>query len=306
MDSRFLQSFVSVVELGSIAEAARHLDMTPATIAQRVRALEADIGSQLIVRSGRTVRPTVSGTRILARARSVLRELRDLQSAASDTELPAGPLRLGAIPTGLMGIIPLILKDWVRRHPHIGIYIEPGSTTALYGRVMAGELDAAILVHPTFELPKTSNWHSLREEPLVLLTPARMKVASALATIAREPFIRYDRQVVGGKMADDYLRQLGIRPNVRVELDGIEYIAKLVAEGLGVSVLPDWAVIGAPNRELKKWPLPPPCPARTVGVLWQRSTVRAPLVEALVDIARAHFPQPPERTQRVSARASTR
>lgn len=291
MDSRFLQSFVSVVELGSIAEAARHLDMTPATIAQRVRALEADIGSQLIVRSGRTVRPTVSGARILARARHVLRELRDLQSEASDTELPAGPLRLGAIPTGLMGIVPLLLKDWVRRHPHIRIYIELGTSTALYGRVMAGELDAAILVHPVFELPKTNNWHTLREEPLVLLTPARMKVTDALATIAKEPFIRYDRQVVGGKMADDYLRQRGIRPNVRVELDGIEYIAKLVAEGLGVSVLPDWAVVGALNREVKKWPLPSPCPTRTVGVLWQRSTVRAPLVDALLDIAREHYPR---------------
>lgn len=289
MDSRFLQSFVSVVELGSIAEAARHLDMTPATIAQRVRALEADIGSQLIVRSGRTVRPTVAGTRILARARSVLRELRDLRSAASDTELPAGPLRLGAIPTGLTGILPLLLKDWVRRHPQIGIYVEPGSSTALHGRVMAGELDAAILVHPSFDLPKTSSWHALRREPLVLLTPARMKVASALDTIAREPFIRYDRQVVGGKMADDYLRLLGVRPNARVELDGIEYIAKLVAEGLGVSVLPDWAVIGTPHRDLKKWPLPPPCPARTVGLLWQRATVRAPLVDALVQIARPHF-----------------
>jgi DNA-binding transcriptional LysR family regulator len=99
----------------------------------------------------------------------------------------------------------------------------------------------------------------------------------------------------------------GIRPQVRVELDGIEYIAKLVAEGLGVSVLPDWAVTGRPIRELRKWPLPPPCPsAHRRHRLWQRSTVRAPLVEALVDIARAHFTQPAEQGQRISARASTR
>ncbi len=278
-----------MVELGSIAEAARKLDMTPATIAQRIRALEAGIGSQLIVRSGRTVKPTAAGTRILERARSVLREVRDLESAASDTDLPAGPLRLGVIPTGLTGIVPVVLKKWVKRHPHIGIYIEPATSTVLYSRVMAGDLDAAVLVHPMFELPKTCAWHGLRREALVLLTPAGMKVKDPLATISSEPFIRYDRQVVAGKMADDYLRQRGIRPQVRVELDGLEYIAKLVAEGLGVSVLPDWAVVGPADPALKRWPLPAPVPVREVGVVWQRSTVRAPLVEAFVALARKNF-----------------
>jgi len=90
-------------------------------------------------------------------------------------------------------------------------------------------------------------------------------------------------------MADDYLRQRGVRPQVRAELDGIEYIAKLVVEGLGVSVLPDWAVLGPANPALKKWPLPPPCPSRTVGVVWQRRSVRAPLVEAFVGLAQASF-----------------
>ncbi|PTN46738.1 LysR family transcriptional regulator, partial [Achromobacter xylosoxidans] len=41
MDSRFLQTYVHVVELGSIAQAARHQGLTPATVQQRLRALEA-------------------------------------------------------------------------------------------------------------------------------------------------------------------------------------------------------------------------------------------------------------------------
>ena len=98
MDSRFLQTYVHVVELGSIAQAARHQGLTPATVQQRLRALETDMGSALIARSGRTVKPTPAGTRILERARAILRDVRDLRSAASDTELPAGPLRLGPRP----------------------------------------------------------------------------------------------------------------------------------------------------------------------------------------------------------------
>lgn len=285
MDTRYLHTFVCVVERGSIAEAARHLDLTPTSVAQRLKALEDDVGSRLIVRAGRTVKPTVAGLRILERAQGVLREVRDLRSAASETELPAGPLRIGATPTALTGIFPPMLKRWVARHPHVEIYIEPASTTLLYSRVLAGELDAAVLVHPRFDLPKTCEWRDLREEPLILLTPETMTVQDPLLTIAREPFIRYDRNVVAGKLADDYLTGHGLRPKVRFELDGIESIAKLVSEGLGVSVLPDWPVVGQPSSAVKRWALPAPFPSRTVGAMWLRASVRSPLVQAFLHMA---------------------
>ena len=77
---------------------------------------------------------------------------------------------------------------------------------------------------------------------------------------------------------------------MRFELEGIENIAKLVEEGLGVSVLPDWPVLGPFPPGLKKWALPAPCPSRHVGVMWLRSSGRTALVKILVDIARSHFP----------------
>lgn len=284
MDSRFLQTYVHVVELGSIAQAARHQGLTPATVQQRLRALEADMGSALIARSGRTVKPTAAGTRILERARNVLRDLRDLRSAATESDLPAGPLRLGATPTALTGIMPPVLRTWAARHPHIEIYIEPAPTTLLYGKVLAGELDGALLVHPLFALPKSCVWRDLRREPLVLVTPADMAVSDPLAVIAREPYIRYDRSVVGGRMADDYLRARDLRPHVRFELDGIDSIAKLVSEGLGVALLPDWATTGA-SAPVRRWPLPAPCPARSVGAIWPRSGVRSELMRVFVEMA---------------------
>lgn len=284
MDSRFLQTYVHVVELGSIAQAARHQGLTPATVQQRLRALEADMGGALIARSGRTVKPTAAGTRILERARNVLRDLRDLRSAATESDLPAGPLRLGATPTALTGIMPPVLRTWAARHPHIEIYIEPAPTTLLYGKVLSGELDGALLVHPLFAIPKSCVWRDLRREPLVLVTPVDMPVRDPLAVIAREPYIRYDRSVVGGRMADDYLRARDLRPQVRFELDGIDSIAKLVSEGLGVALLPDWATTGV-SAPVKRWPLPAPCPVRTVGAIWPRSGVRSELMRVFVELA---------------------
>ncbi|AOB26945.1 MULTISPECIES: LysR family transcriptional regulator [Bordetella] len=280
MDMRFLQSFVTVVESGSIADAARRLGLAPTTVAQQIRALEADLGSRLLTRAGRTVQPTVAGARIVDRARELLRGERDLRSAASDTDLPAGPLRLGATPTALMGLLAPLLRRWMRAHPDIRIYIEPGTSSVLLERVMAGQLDAAILVHPNFELHKTCAWSLIREERLILLAPSALRVSDALLVAAREPFIQYDRKVVAGKMADEYLRAHGVRPKVQFELDGIEHISGLVAEGFGVSVLPDWPTLGPPDTRVRRWPLPDPCPSRQVGMVWLRSSVRSPLAQA--------------------------
>jgi DNA-binding transcriptional LysR family regulator len=281
MDMRFLQSFVTVIESGSIADAARRLDLAPTTVAQQIKALEADLGSRLLVRAGRTVKPTVTGARIVEQAKELLHGVRDLRSAASDTGLPAGPLRLGATPTVLMGLLPTLMRKWMHAHPTIQIYIEPGTSSLLLERVQAGHLDAAIVVHPTFDLPKNCRWSLIREEPLILLTPSRMKVDDPLLAVARHPFIQYDRKVVAGKMADDYLRRLGIRPSIQFELDGIEHIAQLVAEGFGLSVLPDWPLLGAPDGRVRRWPLPAPCPSRQVGMVWLRTSPRSPIAEAL-------------------------
>jgi DNA-binding transcriptional LysR family regulator len=280
MDMRFLQSFVTVVESGSIADAARRLDLAPTTVAQQIHALESDLGSQLLMRAGRTVKPTVAGARIIGRARDLLKGERDLRSAASDTGLPAGPLRLGATPTALMGLVPPLLRRWMKTHPTIQIYLEPGTSSVLLERVMSGDLDAAILIHPNFELHKTCSWSLIRKERLILLTSSKLEVADPLLTAAREPFIQYDRKVVAGKMADEYLRAKGIRPKVQFELDGIEHISGMVAEGFGVSVLPDWPTLGPRDTRVSRWALPDPCPSRQVGMVWLRSSVRSPLAEA--------------------------
>lgn len=72
MDTRFLESLVTVVDCGSMAEAARRLNLTPAGVAQRIHTLESEFGVRLVLRSGRAVRPTESATAILSRARELL------------------------------------------------------------------------------------------------------------------------------------------------------------------------------------------------------------------------------------------
>ena len=120
MDTRFLASFVAVADCGSIAEAARRLNLTPAGVTQRIRALEGEIGTRLLFRSGRTVQVTPAGTAILDRARQLLGDVGDLKSIASSGDL-SGELRIGVMQTSLSGLFAGILIPFTRTYPRIDV-----------------------------------------------------------------------------------------------------------------------------------------------------------------------------------------
>lgn len=286
MDTRFLESFVTVVEQGSIAEAARRHNLTAAAIAHQIRTLEDEIGARLLARSGRTVRPTEAGAGILVYAHDFLRRVRDFKSiAASDT--PAGELRLGAVQSAKSGLLPGILSGMTRKYPQIDIRIVGDTAAPLYAKVLDGELDAAICMKPTFPIPKTCDWRLLREEPLVVLTPASAKVRDANTALATEPFIRLDRSGWAGRLVDSYLRQAHIRPRERFEVDALETIAIMVDRGLGVALVPDWAPPWPEGLSLRKLTVPNRSHTRYIGLVWNRASLRMRLVQAFLEVAMA-------------------
>jgi DNA-binding transcriptional LysR family regulator len=291
VDLRYLQSFVTVVEFGSFAEAARRLDLTPAAIAARIHALEDDLGQALVKRAGRSVKATEAGEKILERARAVLRDVRDLRAVAGDgTSL--GELRLGVFFSAMTNVLPPVLKGLYARHPALKIFVAPGNSVALCRQVSSGELDAAFVVEPQFTIGKNCEWRSLVEEPLVVVAPAALAGGDAHALLASQPFIRYDRAVLGGQLADRYLRDHGIRPQQRLEIDGLMAVAALVEQGLGVALVPDWAPLWTSGLAIVRIALPERAPVRRVGLVWAQQGPRASLAEAVLQQAQAVFGQP--------------
>ncbi len=281
MDTQFLNTFVTVVDRGSMAAAARELNITPAAVAQQIRTLERELGAPLIARVGRTVSVTEEGSRIIQRARDLLRDVADMRSVANDSAV-SGELRLGACPTALAGMLPDILARMVAAFPQINVFIKPGYSADLYRAVESGELDAAIVLQAPFSLPKTCQWQLLREEPLVVLAPEAMADRDPHELLASEPLIRYDRNQWGGRLADEYLRNAGIVPKERFELNALNAIAVMVDRGLGVSLVPNWARPWPEGLKLARIPLPDECVPRRIGMVWSRSTVRIRLVTVLL------------------------
>jgi DNA-binding transcriptional LysR family regulator len=284
MDSRYLESFVMVIDNGSIAEAARRLNITAAGVAQRIHALEADIGARLIMRSGQRVRPTEAGIAILSRARDVLADIRDLRSVAAFDQ-PFGQLRLGATGSSTSGLLPDILTLLTKRYPRIEVYIISGNGGELYQKMIQGDLDAAIIPQPAFAIPKAYDWHVLREERLIVVAPATTRSRDPLALLASEPFIRPRRDSWVGRLVEGYLRQAGIRPHDRFELDTLEAIAVMVDRGLGVALMHDWAPPWPEGLSLLKLAIPDNKFSRRLGLIWNRTSVRMRLVRAFLEVA---------------------
>ncbi|CAN1545673.1 LysR Transcriptional regulator [Burkholderiaceae bacterium] len=288
MDVRYLQSFVTVVEVGSLAEAARRLDLTPAAIAARVRGLEEELGAVLIKRAGRSVKPTAAGEKILERARAVLRDIRDLRATAKDGE-SLGELRLGLFVSAMTSVLPPLLRRLYDRYPNLNVFVATGSSVELCRQVANGAIDAAFVVEPQFAVAKSCAWVSLMDEPLVVVAHQALAHGDPHELLRTEPFIRYDRSVLGGQLADRYLRDQGIRPKQRLEIDGLMAIASLVDQGLGVALLPDWAPLWQLGLSITRIPLPNRAPVRHVGLIWGEQGPRASLARAVLEEAQALF-----------------
>jgi DNA-binding transcriptional LysR family regulator len=287
MDTRFLETFLIAVDNGSIAEAARRLNLTAAAVAKRIHVLESEIGALLVSRSGRTIRPTEAGAAIVERARHLVTAARDFKSIAA-AESPSGQLRLGAFQTALSGLLPDMLASMKENYPRIDVYITTGSSAELYRKVADGDgLDAAIVAQPPFPMSKTCEWRLLREEPLIVLTRAPAASRRPHALLASEPFIRFDRNIWPGRLVDGYLRKHRIRPRERFELNDVAAIAVMVDRGLGVSLLPDFAPPWPEGLSLAKLPVSDPSFTRRIGLVWPRASLRLRLVHAFLEQAAA-------------------
>lgn len=239
MDTRYLKSLITVVECGSIANAARVEGLTAAAISQRILALERQLGFELLSRVGHAAKPTHACLGLLPRAKRIVREIALLAGDADEGGL-TGQLRIGAISTVLTGLLPGALRALTELAPGLTPVIVPGTSRALYQSLLCGAIDAAILVVPPFELPKALQAVSLRKEPLVFLSKEKSS-DSIPARLKTQPYIRYDPDSWGGRHAEHYLADNGLLPTPLVDLDALETLAMLVTEGLGVSLVPYWS-----------------------------------------------------------------
>jgi DNA-binding transcriptional LysR family regulator len=245
LDTKFLESLLAVGEAGSIAGAARMQGLTAAAISQRIRVLEAELDCVLLNRSAHSAEPTAECLRLLPAARNLVRDAERLRSHVDASGL-SGPFRLGAVSTALLDFVPSIIRTFRDKAPNVDLSVRPGTSVGLYEDLVAGEIDAAIAVLPPFELPKGMECRILAYQDVMHIYPA----SSALIEVTPEllPWIVYDRSSWGGRLVWEQYGDRISGEHILCELDALEMIVMMVAQGSGQAIVPMWGGLQEQRR----------------------------------------------------------
>src|SRR5438132_9882691 len=148
MELSDLLTFSTVARLGGITRAADELNTVQSNVTQRVKALEAEIGTALFERHSRGMTLTGAGRRLLPYAQRMAALSHEAVLAARDNGEPKGPLAIGSMETTAAVRLPPLLADFHRRFPAVRLSLRTAPTADLVASVLEGTLDGAFVAGP--------------------------------------------------------------------------------------------------------------------------------------------------------------
>jgi DNA-binding transcriptional LysR family regulator len=284
LDLRRLRLLSELSRRGTIAEVATVVGYTPSAISQSLAQLEREVGVPLLERDGRRVRLTPAAHGLVATTDRVLAALDAAEAElAAEQQAVRGTVVVGAFPSAAAGLVAPALADLAERHPEVSCTVrehEPEDGIAL---LRAGELD--LLVSESYDDVRPAPAGGL-DSQLLLSEPLRLVRRAgetspepvALRSRAEAPWIA---GVAGTQFAaalERACRTAGFAPRIAHRADDALLVQSLVAEGLGVALLPALACSGADGVRFSA--VVPAPPRRHVWALARRGASRRPALAA--------------------------
>lgn len=285
MDLRQLAALVAIADHGSFSAAARALYTVQSNVSTHIARLEKELGATLVDRS--TGQLTEEGAIVVERGRLVLRELDDIAAdiASRDADV-AGDTRLGVIGTTARWLMPRFLTTLTQEHPRVRPLVYEGSTSSLVPRLVAGQLDAAI-VHLPVDDPDVEV-QPLFAEDLLLLAPGSHRLAQhdeiSLAELAGEPLLLPPSTATLRRILDRAAQQCGVVLFPQAEIDGVRLLASLAFEGFGAAIVPATAVPRWLSGDFRRVRVPE-LPRRVVGWAQRRRPRPGAPTRAALEVA---------------------
>jgi DNA-binding transcriptional LysR family regulator len=250
MELRHLRYFIAVAEEGNITRAAERLGMQQPPLSQQIRALERELGAQLLRRKPRGVEPTHAGQTFLANARAILAQI---DHAFASTRRTArgeqGRLSVGFTSSApFHPFVPRVVRAFRQAYPLVALTLEESGTTELIDSLRHERLDTAFIRTPVSD-PEGLIINPLLEETMLVALPGGHDLAQRkskddpalpLKALAAEPFIVY-RRGSGPGLYDAIIaacHAAGFSPRIGQEAPRIVSTLNLVAAGLGISIVP--------------------------------------------------------------------
>lgn len=278
-----LSMFMVLAREQHFGRAAEVLGITQPSLSSAIKALEEQLGVQLVRRGSRYQGLTPEGERVLDWARRIVGDARAMQAEMEASRRGVtGLLRLGVIPTAMPRIAELT-GPFLRRHPNAGVSILSRSSDEIREQIEALELDAGVTYLDSEPLGRTQS-RRLYRETYCLVSRDEDSGPVGWAEAAGRPLCLLTPDMQNRRIVTRHLLEAGANAMPRVELTSMLAILSHVARGEWAAILPQSLARGLPlpegvtSRDL-------PGEGHMVGLVTARREPHPPLVEALLKAA---------------------
>jgi DNA-binding transcriptional LysR family regulator len=244
-----LENVVAVIQHGSLRRAADRLHLSQPALSESVRTLERELGVTLLDRRRSGARISREGRDLLPSIVEVLEAVDRLRSASDDKERPSRLVRVGTVTAGTAPVLLPAVTALRESRPNAAVEIVSTQQAELFTGLAEGSLDLGLVnVLPGDDVPpELAAIELVRGRPVVCCPPDHSLAAREEITVTElraQPFIT----MRAGYLMHRFSHRLfgGVLPPVSVSSDGADMGKMLVAEGLGVTVLPDYSLEGDP------------------------------------------------------------
>lgn len=288
MNLRRLRVFVEVVRQGGFSQAAEVVSLTQSSVSKAVRTLEDELGTPLLNRIGHKSELTAAGEIAFRRALVLLAERNDLIAEINELrDLKGGTLRIGLPPVGCGVLFAQMFATYRSRYPRVNIELIEHGSKKLRECLEAGEVDLAALLIP---IDETFAYQQVRNEPLVAVLPGAHSLSRRkrinFSDLADSPFILFEEGFALNALIMAACDRRAIVPRVTARSGQIDFIADLVAAGLGVAFLPRMLAQKHKHAGIALVPLDEPDTDWNIALAWRAGAHLPPAAIAWLELAK--------------------
>ncbi|MFE2187041.1 LysR family transcriptional regulator [Streptomyces sp. NPDC059455] len=279
-----LAAFVAIADTGSFTKAADSLGVTQSAVSHAIRSMESELRIGIMRRDRGGVDLTEAGHRIVEHARSVLRHTDQIRLLVDDlSACRGGRLVIGTSQTFSVHLLPRLMARFLASHQDFDVKVREGKDEEIAEMLRARTVDVGFVT-----LPKAGiRTIPLFQDELYAVLPVRHRLAArprlSAPELAEEPL------VVPADGVEPELRNLfraaETRMDIAYRIGDLQAVLAMVAEGIGVAVLPS-LVLPDPLPDICTVPLTP-ATRRSLAIAVRNTSEESSAVTAFVSAARA-------------------
>lgn len=286
-----LKAFVAVAQTRSFAEACAHVHLSQPALSIAIKNLEEVVGGRLLARTTRTLALTPEGESFYPVAKRLLADWDEaLQDLHNHFAMRRGKLTIAAMPSFAASLLPSALVHYRQRYPHINIAVQDVTAENVIDMVRAGRVELGVCFDPG-ELEGVVFEPLFEDKFVAIFTKGHaLEVHKSISwkALHSNAFIALQRPSGIRQLIDKTVEKHGFSLTVEFEAHQLATIGRMVACGLGVSVVPSLCKTqmqrhGAVWRALVK-----PVVKRDVGIVYRQRYPLSAAARAMVEVLKTY------------------